>query len=82
MLTQKQVQELKAKGELILTQATFRKRVIIHDDPPQYEYKGKRYYYADWILTYGRKQYMRLHNNHEEVPWYARLVQAKGGDSA
>ena len=75
MITSQQIKEMKAKGELILTEHTFKKSVTIHDDPPQYEYKGKRYYYTEFLLTYARKPYIRLHNNHAEIPWYARYEE-------
>lgn len=67
MFTRQEIADWKKKGAIILTAETFKKSVIVHNNHPLYEYKGKRYYYADWLLTYLHKQYERLHNNHSEM---------------
>jgi hypothetical protein len=75
MISQETVNKMKARGELLLTERTFNKSVIFHDDHPRYEYKSKRYYYKDYLLTYGHDQYERLHNNHQELPEMCRIVR-------
>jgi len=77
MVSPEQIQALKARGELVLTLATFRRSVKIYNAPPRYEYRGKRYYYTDYLLTYTLKQYVRLHNNHAEIPRHARASQGE-----
>ncbi len=62
MIGQERIKEMKRNGEVIVTQATFKKSVKIlqMNGGTCYQYKGKLYRRADWLLTYGHDQYERL----------------------
>lgn len=63
MITREQVAEMQKNGEIVITNQTFKKSVIlkeVENGEIVYEYKGKTYRNHDWLLTYGHNQYQRL----------------------
>ena len=52
------IKKWKEEGQIIITQATFKKLIYTEDQCRLYG--GKAYKKYDWLLTYGHKQYYRL----------------------
>jgi hypothetical protein len=59
MVTRDDIKRMKAEGQIVITSQTFRKSVTYTDDN-QCLYKGKKYQWHDWLLTYNHDQYERL----------------------
>ncbi len=65
MIGMEKIKDMKKAGEVIITQATFQKRVKVtrkKGGNNLFEYKGVTYNCHDWLLTYGYKQYQHLYN--------------------
>ena len=65
MISADEINALKEKGAVIITQATYKKSVKVvgfHPDK-RYVYKDKVYDRAEWMLTYIHKQYYHLYNS-------------------
>ena len=59
MYTQEDINNMKARGDIIITSQTFKKSATILQNR-QIEYKGTLYAGHDWLLTYAHKEYQKL----------------------
>jgi len=64
MIGKEKIDELKKTGEVVITAATFKKRVTFRNTETEtfYYYNGVEYNRNDCLLTYGMEQYHHLCN--------------------
>ena len=65
MIDKGELIQMKAKGEIILSNATYKKQVEIGDN--EYIYKGKTYKFAHWLLTWGHEQFYWLTDKYNNL---------------